>query len=103
MTLPVPVKTAAPSSMGKGTLSRQLVMRTTALVALVTIALSLFTALASFQILQNQLDDRLQSALLRYERVGPSGSTPGGSDPAGSGLVRIDTASGQSSCLCKAR
>jgi two-component system OmpR family sensor kinase len=92
MTLPVPMKTTAPPPMGKGTLSRQLVMRTTALVALVTIALSLFTALASFQILQNQLDDRLQSAALSRGSSAPAG----GSDPTGSGLIRIDTVSGQS-------
>ena len=97
MTLPVPVTTAVPAPMGKGTLSRQLVVRTTALVALVTVALSMFTALAGFQILQNQLDGRLQSALSRpYDRVGGSGEAPGGTDPDGSGLIRIDTASGRS-------
>ncbi len=96
MTLPVPAATV-PTPMGKGTLSRQLVLRTTALVAVLTIALSLFTALASFQILQNQLDDRLQSAFSRpYDRVSGPGDAPGGSDPAGSGLIRIDTVSGQS-------
>lgn len=92
MTLPVPVKTAAPSPMGKGTLSRQLVVRTTALVALVTVALSLFTALASFQILQRQLDDRLEAAISRQLRGGPGGldyqNGPG--DLGGSGLIRID-------------
>ena len=97
MTLPVAVTTATPSPMGTGTLSRQLVVRTTALVALVTVALSMFTALAGFQILQNQLDDRLQSALSRpYDRVGGSGQAPGGTDSDGSGLIRIDTASGRS-------
>ena len=96
MTLPVPVTTAVPSPMGKGTISRQLVVRTTGLVALVTVVLSLFTALAGFQILQNQLDDRLQSALSRpYDRVGGSGDTEGGWDPAGSGLILIDTVAGQ--------
>ncbi|HSK34799.1 MAG TPA: HAMP domain-containing sensor histidine kinase [Propionicimonas sp.] len=102
MTLPLPVKTAPPSPMGKGTLSRQLVVRTTALVALVTVVLSLFTALASFQILQNQLDDRLQSAVSRpNDRVAGSGDTPGGSDPGGSGLIRIDTLSGRSLIYAK--
>jgi len=100
MTLPVPASPTiagrVPAPMGKGTLSRQLVVRTTALVAVVTVALSLFTALAGFQILQNQLDDRLQSALMRgIDRFGGSAGTPGGSDPAGSGLIRIDTAAGQ--------
>jgi two-component system OmpR family sensor kinase len=75
--------------MAKGTLSRQLVVRTTALVAVVTIVLSLFTALASFQILQAQLDSRLESALRAW---GPGGSPSGGKkpgDPEGSGLIRI--------------
>ena len=96
MTLPVPVKGPAPSPMGKGTLSRQLVVRTTALVAVVTIALTVFTALASFQILQNQLDDRLQSAMRPTERIGGSSAPAGGADPAGSGLIRIDTVAGRS-------
>lgn len=84
------------SPMGKGTLSRQLVVRTTALVALVTVALSLFTALASFQILQLQLDDRLQNAVGRpFDHVTRPGS-PDQADPGGSGLIRIDTLGSQS-------
>ena len=89
----LPVATPRPTPMGKGTLSRQLVVRTTALVAVVTVALSLFTALASVQILQNQLDEQLASAASRqpYDRFGGSGSPqPGIADPAGSGLIRID-------------
>lgn len=75
--------------MAKGTLSRQLVVRTTALVAAATIVLSLFTALASFQILQSQLDARLESAL-RAPQLGryPGGGTRPG-DPEGSGLIRL--------------
>ncbi|HEY3337235.1 MAG TPA: HAMP domain-containing sensor histidine kinase [Propionicimonas sp.] len=87
------MRTAVPSPMGKGTLSRQLVVRTTALVALVTVVLSLFTALASFQILQRQLDDRLEAAASRpLQRGGPSGSDyqNGPGDLGGSGLIRID-------------
>ncbi|MCC6495661.1 MAG: HAMP domain-containing histidine kinase [Propionibacteriaceae bacterium] len=95
MTLPVAPASTVPAPMGRGTLSRQLVVRTTALVALVTIALSLFTALAIFQILQNQLDDRLQSAASRPDRFVGSNPPTGGSDPAGSGLIRIDAAGGQ--------
>ncbi len=95
MTLPVVPDSTVPSPMGRGTLSRQLVVRTTALVALVTIALSMFTALAIFQILQNQLDDRLQSAATRPDRFVGSTTPAGGSDPAGSGLIRIDAAGGQ--------
>ncbi|MCB0913614.1 MAG: hypothetical protein KDB60_18570, partial [Propionibacteriaceae bacterium] len=93
MSLPT-LPTAPPSPMGKGTLSRQLVLRTTALVALVTVALSVLTALASFQILQNQLDDRIQSAIERPSRTPHNGTddqtSPG--DPGGSGLIRIDAA-----------
>lgn len=95
MTQPVPVRTKPPPSMGKGTLSRRLVLRTTALVALVTVALSLLTALASFQILQNQLDERLQSAARPFAQFGGPGAA-GGSDPAGSGLIRIDSVPGKS-------
>lgn len=78
-----------PAAMAKGTLSRQLVVRTTALVAAATILLSLVTGLASFQILQAQLDGRLESALRAW---GP-GSFPGETkpgDPEGSGLIRIE-------------
>jgi two-component system OmpR family sensor kinase len=80
--------------MGKGTLSRQLVVRTTALVALVTVVLTLFTALASFQILQRQVDDRLQVASGRQGRNPPADDAdqnPAG-DLGGSGLLRVDTA-----------
>ncbi len=89
MTLPPP-----PAPMAKGTLSRQLVVRTTALVAAATILLSLFTALASFQILQDQLDDRLQSALNRLPRNKPGGGAQGDvtGEPDGSGLIRVDAA-----------
>ena len=69
-----------------------------ALVALVTVALSLFTALASFQILQRQLDERLQNAVSRP--IGNNGgtTTPAGADdeqkgpadPGGSGLIRLE-------------
>lgn len=87
---------AKPSPMGKGTLSRQLVLRTTTLVALVTVALSVFTALASFQILRNQLDSQLQTALARPAwRGGPSGGgsyDTGPGDLGGAGLIRVDGA-----------
>ena len=75
--------------MAKGTLSRQLVVRTTALVAAATILLSLVTALASFQILQSQLDGRLESALNSPGRRYPGGGT-GPGDPEGSGLIRME-------------
>ncbi len=79
----------APTAMGKGTISRRLVIRTTALVALVTVALSLFTALVSFQILHRQLDERLETAAARPLRF-PGGNNYSGPDLAGSGLIRID-------------
>jgi two-component system OmpR family sensor kinase len=83
--------------MGKGTLSRQLVLRTTALVALVTLGLSLFTALASFQILQRQLDAQLEAAAGRPTWPGRgSGQTTdqsGPTDPSGAGLIRFDRGS----------
>ena len=83
MTLP------PPPPMAKGTLSRQLVVRTTALVAAATILLSLVTALASFQILQSQLDGRLESALNSPGWRNPGGGTKPG-DPEGSGLIRME-------------
>lgn len=83
-----------PRPMGPGTLSRRLVLRVTALVALVTVALSMFTALASFQILQQQLDSRLQSAANRPGRSpGSSDNQPG--DLGGAGLIRVDAIVGQ--------
>ena len=83
-----------PAPMGKGTLSRQLVLRTTALVALVTVALSVLTALASFQILQRQLDDQLKAAVGRPMLV-PGAAVPDEhsadrGDLAASGLIRLD-------------
>lgn len=96
MTQPVlPPTPPPPAAMGKGTLSRQLVLRTTALVALVTVALSMFTALASFQILQNQLDGQLRSAIDRPIWRSPSGEgddPAGRGDPGGTGLIRVDSA-----------
>ena len=78
-----------PAAMAKGTLSRQLVVRTTALVAAATILLSLVTGLASFQILQAQLDGRLESALRAWGPGSfPRETKPG--DPEGSGLIRIE-------------
>lgn len=76
----------------KGSLSRRLVRRTTALVALVTIVLTVFISLANLQILQRQLDERLETASTRPGRSGTGTSATG--DPAGSGLIRIDAISG---------
>lgn len=95
---PPALPSAAPAPMGKGTLSRQLVVRVTVLVALLTVVLSAFTLLASFQIQQSQLDDRLETAMSRpYDRFGSGGVQPDGSpDLGGSGLIRIDSAGDQS-------
>ncbi len=63
MTLPVPVPATASLADGQGDAEPSAGgAHHSALVALVTVVLSLFTALASFQILQRQLDDRLQVA-----------------------------------------
>lgn len=58
---------------GKGTLSRQLILSTTALVAVIAILLSGLTALSMHRILQDQLDDQLVSAttMTRGEGRGP--------------------------------
>ncbi|MCE1173872.1 MAG: HAMP domain-containing histidine kinase [Propionibacteriales bacterium] len=86
---PAPATTAPPpTTMGKGTLSRQLVLRVTALVALLTVVLGLFTGLASYQILQRELDERVQLAAGRPNTGGFTGRGPG--DLNGLGLVRID-------------
>ena len=84
MTLPEAVP--RPRLLGAGTLSRRLVLGTTGLVAAVTITLSLFTALASFQILRSEVDGRLLAALnaRMSDRHGRS------SDPEGFGLIRIE-------------
>lgn len=93
----LPALPAPPTTMGKGTLSRQLVVRTTALVALVTIALSLFTTLAIFQVLQSQLDNKLQAAASRPGmRYGPGSDddNTGPGDIGGAGLIRLDLLNG---------
>ncbi len=87
---PQPPPPPPPAPMGKGTLSRQLVVRVTALVALLTVILALFTSLATYQILQREQDGRLQVAVGRLNPDGDHG--PG--DLTGSGLIRIDERSG---------
>ncbi len=85
MTLPEPVP--APRPLGPGTLGRRLVLSTTALVAAVTIVLSLFTMVASFQILRSEVDGRLQAALAARP-LDRGGGRPG--DPEGFGLIRVE-------------
>jgi len=77
-----------------GSLSRRLIQRTTALVALVTIVLTVFISLANFQILQQQLDGRLEAAAGRPSRSDSDNNPSGPADPAGSGLIRIDLFTG---------
>lgn len=77
-----------------GSLSRRLVRRTTALVALVTIVLTVFISLSNFQILQQQLDERLETAASRPARSAGDNNPNGPADPSGSGLIRIDAVTG---------
>ncbi len=59
---------APPAPAGRGTLARQLVLRTVALVALSAVLLSLFTALATRALLIGQLDEQLNAAKGRIMR-----------------------------------
>lgn len=69
----------APPPLARGTLSRQLVIRVSALVALVAVALSALGLVAAYNIQLGQLDTRLDSAANRSvgdpkdDRVGPGG------------------------------
>jgi two-component system OmpR family sensor kinase len=76
-TVATPQPTPVPS--GRGTLARQLVLRVVALVALIAVLLSLFTALATRAVLMRQLDDQLASAKARVMRDGlrPAYGEPG--------------------------
>ncbi|MFT4167160.1 MAG: HAMP domain-containing sensor histidine kinase [Microlunatus sp.] len=68
-----------PASLGRGTLARQLVLRVVALVALVAVLLSLFTALATRASLTRQLDTQVLDAKARImeQGIGLAGSGPG--------------------------
>ena len=72
-----------PAPLAHGTMSRRLVLRMTALVALVAIFLSTLTALAMRQILVSQLDTQLQATAARLVGQGaaqgrpPTGGGPG--------------------------
>ena len=87
MTAPLPAPRASGPvvlrTMGRGTMSRQLVVRVTVLVALVAVALSSLTALATHLLLQQQLDQQLASRVtLTRDDDDPFGrslpSAPGG-------------------------
>ena len=71
-TPPSPARSVLPT-MGRGTLSRQLVLRVAGLVAAVALLLSLVSTFAVRQIMMNQLDDQLSSALTTQDK-GPGGS-----------------------------
>ena len=76
--------TPALAPFGRGTLGRQLVVRVTALVALTAILLSTFTALATRELLLQQLDRQVDSVAGRL-RAGPPNGRPGDS----AGLVQV--------------
>lgn len=65
------------SPMGRGTLSRRLVLRVAALVAAVAIALSALSTLAVHRIMLNQLDDQLTRAVITQDK-GPGHADNGG-------------------------
>jgi two-component system OmpR family sensor kinase len=67
----------APPPLGRGTLGRQLVIRVTALVALTAVLLSAATALATQQLLLQQIDRQLQAASSGLGD-GPRPGRPGG-------------------------
>ncbi len=81
--------------MGKGTLSRQLVLRVSALVAIIAITLSALTTLALHGILERQTDEQLltyasQAAGDSHRRpgVGDSGARPPSRVRDGRGATR---------------
>jgi two-component system OmpR family sensor kinase len=77
---PVPPAPGGPlAPLGRGTLGRQLVIRVTALVALAAVLLSLATALATQQLLLQQID-RQVNAVGAGQRDGPQSRRPGGRD-----------------------
>lgn len=63
-----------PPPSGRGTLARRLVLRVVALVALIAVLLSLFTALATRALLMSQLDGQLMDAKARTMRSLGQGS-----------------------------
>ncbi|MDR1710382.1 MAG: HAMP domain-containing histidine kinase [Propionibacteriaceae bacterium] len=87
----LPPKPDAVAPMSPGTLSRRLVLRVTAFVAALTILLSSTMLLATFQILTDELDSRLQSATVRRGRGGITSA----SDTEGSGMIGFERVGGQ--------
>ena len=75
---PGPVQTPS----GRGTLAHQLVLRVVALVALIAVLLSLFTALATRALLVEQLDEQLTAAKERVKRPNDRWPEGGPGDPS---------------------
>lgn len=63
----------APAPLGRGTLGRQLVIRVTALVAVMAMLISAGTAVATHQLLIRQIDDQLDAVIARAQRADPGG------------------------------
>jgi two-component system, OmpR family, sensor kinase len=71
---------AAPAPFARGTLGRKLLVRVLALVAAAAVLLSLFTTLATRQLLLGQLDRQLDSALARQQQFRSGGDGTAGLD-----------------------
>jgi two-component system, OmpR family, sensor kinase len=80
---PDTLDTSPAAAGGRGTLARQLVLRVVGLVAVISVLLCLFTALATRTLLTSQLDDQLGGAKSRAMRGAPSPSGDDGSPPEG--------------------
>ncbi len=76
-TQPVPPPVSAPGELSRGTLGRQLVVRVTALVALVALLLTTATALATSQVLVRQVDTQLDDVTGRVRDPNGTNLTPG--------------------------
>jgi len=84
--LPEPgTPTASVKPFARGTLSRQLVTRVTALTALIALTLSLLTAFATFRILQDQLDQQLHDKSNVADHNDQGRFVPSDLDPNGNG------------------
>ncbi len=67
---------AAPVPLARGTLGRRLIVRVTALVALLTLAVTAATALATWQVLTRQVDGQLTSISNRLRDPGSGSGRP---------------------------
>lgn len=95
MTAVPAVAPAASGPFGRGTLARALVLRTTALVAVVALLLSGFTAVAMHRILEAQLDQQLLSTAGRFPTARDSVPRVGAGGPGqAQGLLIYEQGSG---------